>query len=98
MKITTSTNLKAYQATLRNKEELKKASTKTNENNTDVVSMSKQAKDANFASHVGKTISNELNSVYASRIDALKQSIKNGEYRVDDEKLADAIIQHTWEA
>ena len=28
----------------------------------------------------------------------LKQMIQNGEFRVSDEALADALISHTWEA
>lgn len=100
MKITNSTVNKAYKSTLKIKEELatRKNGSVVSEN-TDVVSMSQHAKDANFASKVSKTISEEITSTYgADRLNSLKQQIKNGEYRVSDEALANALVGRTWEA
>ncbi|MBR3839565.1 MAG: flagellar biosynthesis anti-sigma factor FlgM [Erysipelotrichales bacterium] len=99
MKITNSTVNKAYKTTLRIKEELSVKKQDSVFENTDVVSMSQQAKNANFASKVSKNICEDVEANYsAAKLNALKQKIQNGEYRVSDEALADALISHTWEA
>lgn len=99
MKITNSTVNQAYKATLKIKEELAVKKQGNSVENTDVVSMSQQAKNASFAGKVSKGISEEIESGYsAAKLSALKQKIQNGEYHVSDEALADALIAHTWEA
>lgn len=99
MKITNSTVNKAYKSTLRIKEELSAKKQGGVFENTDVVSMSQQAKNANFASKVSKGIVEDVETSYsAAKLNALKQKIQNGEYHVSDEALADALISHSWEA
>jgi len=101
MKITNSRLNKAYSTSLKVKEELaaKKSESAVTEH-TDTVSMSQEALKANFASQVSKNITKDIESSYsAEKLSALKEKIKNGEYHVSSEDLADALLAHTtWEA
>ena len=73
MKITNSTVNKAYKTTLKIKEELSAKKQDSVFENTDVVSMSQQAKNANFASKVSKNICEDVESGYsAAKLNALK--------------------------
>lgn len=63
--------------------------------NTDTLVVSQEAMNAKTVSKATKAIVEELNEDYGNQhIALLKEAIQNGTYKIDSEKIAQAMVNH----
>lgn len=101
MKINSSLVTNAYQSTLNLKDKIKNNahSSDIKSENTDKVMMSNGGMNAAVVAQASKKVVDDVNGSYSEeRLNALKAAIDKGTYSVSAENLADAMLQHTWEA